>query len=470
MVPDIPRITVFRILDSRQVLVPSMTALVITCWLIVCHHSRSPSSYTLPLFLGASAIMLMATVLVVWHFHRSSRCMPFNWIFLSALILRLISLYGEPLFEDDFYRYMWDGYQTVTTKDPYSIAPAVFFDHDVPAEFEPILSLINYPEIATVYGPVAQWVFALAYAIDAAEIWPLQLLAGTADLLIILILWKLAAGNALLLYAWSPLLLKEFALTAHPDVYAILAMVLAIYVAKKRMPWLAGMALGLGVGAKVFVVLALPYLLSSRWSASYWMSILGSFLVTLVGITLWFGTYTIWVPEGLLAMADSWLFNAGLYLLLLPLLNFQTIKIVLLSCFFLYVIVTCTRRLKRAYAIHSEHHDAGQQPLPWAQSVLGFRGDWLFLVFLIALPVINPWYVAWVLPFAALYPRWWTWGLSYCCLLSYWYGANAGISGAGSLLLPTSVIIVEYAAVLIIALAAWITTRRLACYKIYAGA
>lgn len=470
MVPDTPRNPVFRFIDSRRVLVPSMAALVIFCWLAVCYLSRAPEPSSLSLFLSAAAVMLLATVLVVWHFHRRAQVMSFKWIFLSALLLRLLALYGEPLFEDDYYRYMWDGYQTVTTQDPYTVAPAVFFDRDVPDAFEPILSLINYPEIATVYGPVAQWVFALAYLIDEAEIWPLQLLAGTADLLILLVLWRLAAGNALLFYAWSPLLLKEFALTAHPDVYAILAMMLAIYAVKKHLPWLAGIALGLGLGAKVFTVLALPYLLSGRWSPGYWISILGSFLMSLLAITIWFGTFDIWVPEGLLAMADSWLFNAGLYLLLLHLLDFQTIKFVLLGSFVVYGMVIFIGRLKQVYTINHLQPGTDKQSSVWAQSAQGFRGDWLFLLFLLALPVINPWYVAWLLPFATLYPRFWSWALSYCCLLSYWYGSNAGLSGAGSLLLPTQVIVFEYAMVIMIAMVAWIATRHLANYKEYASA
>lgn len=457
-------------MDSKRILVPGMTALVIVCWLFICHLSRNPGSTSLPVFLGLSAVMIVATVLVIWRYHKLCQKFPFKWILITAMILRLLSLYGEPLFEDDHYRYMWDGYQTATTNDPYTLAPAEYFDLDVPVEFEPILSLINYPEIATVYGPVAQWVFALGYWIDAAEIWPLQILAGMADLLILLILWRLGAGNALLLYAWSPLLLKEFSLTAHPDIYAILALMLAVFSVKKQWPWLAGIALGLGFGAKVFTLLALPYLLSSRWSLTFWASMSGAFLATLLAITLWFGSYLIWLPEGLLAMADSWLFNAGLYLLLLQLFDFQTIKIGMLAVFVGYGLVTFYRRLKRAYARRSHSEEQSRKAKLWSQTPEGFRGDWLFLVFLLALPVINPWYVAWLMPFAALYPRYWSWGLSFCCLLSYWYGSNAGQSGPGSLLLPTYIITIEYTAVILIALVARIATRQHTRYRQYARA
>ena len=451
-------------------LFPLMSLLVLLCWAGICFISREPVATALIYFLLLAAIMVAAAATVVYRYHSAAQRIPFLWILLSAVLLRLIALYGEPLFEDDHFRYMWDGYQTVETKNPYTLAPAEFFDRDVPENFEPILSLINYPEIATVYGPVAQWIFALGYLTDAGKIWPLQLFAGVADLVILFLLFRLGAGNALLFYAWSPLLLKEFALTAHPDVYAILGVIASIVLLRRQHVLLAGIALGLGFGAKVFAVLALPYLLSAYWSFRNWLFLILAFLFTLLGITLWFGTVQIWVPEGLLAMADSWLFNAGLYLVLLNYFEPQTIKILLLSVFVAYGLVTCIRRLKSR---HSEKQNKLQKKeLPilasWSASKYGFRGDWLFFVFLLALPVINPWYVTWILPFATLYPRVWSWTLSYCCLISYWYGVNIGATGASSLQLTTGVIVVEYLAVIVISLLAVLLTNHVSAHKAYA--
>ena len=118
-------------------------------------------------------------------------------------------------------------------------------------------------------------------------------------------------------------------------------------------------------------------------------------------------------------------------------------------------------RNKNNYEVGAQTSLEQSADLQWVESASAFRGDWLFLVFLLALPVINPWYVAWLLPFATLYPRWWTWVVSYCCLLSYWHGANAGISGAGSLWLPPAVVAVEYLAVMAVTAIAWFLTRRI---------
>ena len=458
--------------DFRQYVLLLGTAVVFACWISVTFVSRQPGHTAVAYFLVAAAAMVLSTAFVVWHYYKFNKPVPFLWLLATAILLRLVSIFGVPLFEDDYFRYMWDGYQTIVTNDPYTLAPAAFFDReDYPEIFDSILSLINYPEIATVYGPVTQWVFALGYLIQPASIWPLQLTAGVADIAVIVLLYKLGAGRALLFYAWSPLILKEFSLTAHPDIYAIFAMVLSIYLVKRNQYWLAGVALALGVGAKIFAVLVLPYLLSQRWSPRYWSTILGWFFVTLALITLAFGTVTVWTPEGLQAMADSWLFNSAVYLLLLEVLPFQSIKLLLLGIFAVYILLTGLYRLHmaRSSALQSGFEMPTEQSTNmWQDSRYAFRGDWLFMLFLLALPVVNAWYVAWLLPFATLFPRWWSWGLSYFCLLSYLTGANLGYLDQTALELPTLIVAIEYLAVIGVFLCALVFSRSHPSYRPYA--
>ncbi len=430
--------------------------IVISAWAGVCLLSRQPAESALIQFLMLALLMVAATLVVLWRTHSAGFKLPFWWILVTAVLLRLMSVAGEPLFEDDYYRYLWDGYQTATTNDPYSHAPEKYFDKDVPEVFESILSFINYPAIATVYGPVVQWVFALAYRIAPGEVWPLQLMSALADVVIIWMLSRLGAGNALLLYAWSPLILKEYSLTAHPDVFSIALMFISIVAAYRQRALLAGCALGLALGAKIFALLVVPFLVSRVWAFRYCLRLGGATLASLALITLWFGNFRIWVPEGLLAMADSWLFNSPLYYLLLPALSFSHIKAILLASFTLFVVVVFFRRLYKARSAGSSNDATLQQ---WIKSPAAFRGDCLFASFLLCLPVINPWYVTWLLPFATLYPRWWSWTASYTVLLSYWYGSNVGAIGSDSLQLPVSVLALEFALVLLVPFTVWIVVR-----------
>ncbi len=437
--------------SSTSLVLISAFVAVLALWISVCVISRNPGALALPQFLVLSAAMVLCTVAVVWHHHLHEIQIAFRWVFISALILRLVSLIGEPLFEDDYFRYLWDGLQTATTNDPYTLAPAIFFDRDIPELFEPVLSFINYPDVATVYGPVAQWLFAIGYFIAPAEIWPLQLLAGLADLAILFLLFKLGAGNALLLYAWSPLLLKEFSLTAHPDMYGVLGLMLSVYAVYRHHAVLGGLALALACGAKVFAILAVPYLLTRTMSVRFWSRFIAAFAVCIAVITAAFGSIRIWAPEGLMAMADSWLFNAPLYLLLLKFLDFQTIKLLLLSVFIVYGFIVFLRRLKV-----KQNTDKDSVPsFKWQSSSAAFRGDYLYGLFLLALPVLNPWYVVWVLPFAVLYPSFWAWTASFAVLLSYWYGVNVATAGASAFDQPHwSLIAVEYATIIVVPLIA----------------
>ncbi len=427
--------------------------IVISAWAGVCFLSRQPSGSALLQFLLLALLMVVTTLVVLWHCQNTAFKLPFRWILVTAIVLRLMSVAGDPLFEDDFYRYLWDGYQTATTNDPYSHAPEKYFDEDVPEVFETILSYINYPAIATVYGPVVQWVFALAYQIAPGEVWPLQLMSAIADVVVICLLSRLGAGNALLLYAWSPLILKEYSLTAHPDVFSVALVFISIVAAYRQRAVLAGLVLGLALGAKIFALLVVPFIFFRTWAIGYWWRLGSATLLSLALITLWFGTIKIWVPDGLLAMAESWLFNSPLYYLLLPALSFSSIKMMLLASFVLYVIVVFFRRFYKARSTRPSDDDKQQQ---WAKSPASFRGDWLFALFLLCLPVINPWYVTWLLPFATLYPRWWSWTASYTILLSYWYGSNVGAIGSDSLQLPVGVLVLEYALVLLVPLTVWI--------------
>ena len=51
--------------------------------------------------------------------------------------------------------------------------PAAYFaDESVPEPFQRILDHVNNPQMATIYGPVCEWAFRLAYAVAPAEIAP----------------------------------------------------------------------------------------------------------------------------------------------------------------------------------------------------------------------------------------------------------------------------------------------------------
>ena len=399
------------------------------------------------LFFPAATLCTLLGVLVVWHYSNQQREIPFAWILGTAIVFRATGVIGQPFLEDDFYRYLWDGFRTAETGDPFSLPPAWYFSvNDLPPGFEEILSRINYPHIATVYGPVCQWIFALSYMIAPGEIWPLQLLAAMADIVILVVLRSLCQHNALLLYAWSPLLVKEFSFTAHPDVFAVLMVMLALRFRYVSHGVFAGVLLALAVGSKIFALILVPFLLISWRNLKRTAIAVTAFLLTLLMTTLWFGTFTIWMPEGLQVMADSWLFNAPLYILPIPIASFQWIKLFLLSLF----LVFAAGLLYRWYVQTSSETGGmtgAKAPLP--------RGDLLYGAFLLCIPVLNPWYLIWVLPFAVLKPSRWAWTASVALLLSYSAIVSGGEPSGAPYQVSTSVLILEFGAIGLAVLLDW---------------
>ena len=77
-----------------------------------------------------------------------------------AVVFRLIMLFGDPLFEDDMHRYLWDGKVWASGINPYLYPPDDFFVEHLRDEN---WMGINFKYIPTIYPPFAQWIFRVAY-------------------------------------------------------------------------------------------------------------------------------------------------------------------------------------------------------------------------------------------------------------------------------------------------------------------
>jgi len=309
----------------------------------------------------------------------------------------------------------------VETGSPYRLAPADFFGaENIPEKFESILDRINYPDIATVYGPVCQWVFAIAYWLAPGELWVLQLMFALIDFALILLLLRVAPAKWVLLYAWCPLAIKEFAYSAHTDILGIFFMFAAIVARRSSRLALTAILLALAVGSKIFAIILVPLLLGIRWRA--WLV----FCLGIVAITATFLSIDPWLPEGLGEMARHWLYNAPIYMLLLPVLPAVWIKVIMLLIFSGFWCVYAWRFI----FVQQDH-----QLIP--------RGDWLFGLFLLCLPVANAWYLMWLLPFAVIYPSRWAWVASVSVFLCYANGQHPDQP------LSMAVVGLEYAVILL---------------------
>jgi hypothetical protein len=209
-----------------------------------------------------------------------------------------------------------------------------------------------------------------------------------------------------MLYAWCPLVIHETFFNAHPDSLGI-ALVLAALVSSlgKRPHWAVVLA-GLAVGARVFALLLVPFVLL-RSSRKGWL------LFGVVVLSLYLPFWIMGTAGSAGAMGvflQDWEFNSSGYAVLSAVFQPRVAKglaAILFGAFYLLYL----RRWWRA----------GGESVP--------RGDWIYGGFFLLAPVVNPWYLLWLLPFAVVYPSFWVVTALIAVSASYIHGLH--LLGAG---------------------------------------
>ena len=341
----------------------------------------------------------------------------FASILALAFFTRLIAIQATPLLEDDYFRYLWDGFKTVTTLNPYLFAPDYYFDHpDVDGAWLDILFNINYPEIPTIYGPVLQGLFAIAYLISPGEVAAIQALLLIVDVCILLLLIQQKVPVfALLSYAVHPLILKEAMASAHPDIL-IGGFVLVALVAWKnnKFVWV-GVCMAVAVATKVSALLVLPFLFMPPPNKDYYWMIKASiaFIMTL------FLCYLPFLVQGdndlkaLEVFAKDWKFNPLLYRFFDVYFADKTkiitaiIFLISYASLFFYWRIYTNRQLPPV--------------------------DIAFVLLLVFSSVVNPWYGLWVIA-PAIYLKRYIIAVGISVLMLA-YGNTAVLSDAGLIVL-----------------------------------
>ena len=259
------------------------------------------------------------------------------------------------------------------------------------------------------------------------------------DLLTIGVLLRLAPPRAVLLYAWCPLVVKEVAFTAHPDGFAVFFVLAAVLLAKRERLHAAAALLAFGAAAKVLALVVVPFVLRRvRWT--HW-AVFGGVVALLYLPFAWQGGSDL---PTLFVFAREWEFNASVFALLTPLVPNVAARVVCGGLF-----------LGAAAWLYFRERDSGSE-VP--------AGDRLYGLLLVLAPVVNPWYLLWVLPFAAIRPSLWAWTASVVGLLSYATGLNLQDMNLHPFGHPPWVQVVEYG-VIAIALAAGVVWRRKAASR-----
>ena len=338
------------------------------------------------------------------------------WALGLALLFRLTLLPSTPDLSDDIYRYLWDGWVQVHGINPYRYAPS---DPALAALRDPLYPPINHPDLPTTYPPLCELLFA-AVAFVSRTVVAMKAVMTLAEIgtwYLVVRIWALRGLSLarLLLYLWNPLVILEVSGSGHNDIVGVGLLLYSGLLIILGRPGVSIAALGSSVAAKYFPVIVLPAWLRGS-PKRLWA------VVPLVWLLLW-GPYLkagSRLFTGLAAYARHWEANAFLFRWLRegvawldpkPLLDREWGELcaALGRPDWAAAIWPYTEPRQIAKALVA----AGLAIclLAWIRrraaepTWIAFR--MLGLVLLWA-PTLHPWYLLWVLPFAAWYasPSW----------------------------------------------------------------
>jgi len=252
-------------------------------------------------------------------------------IFIIATLARLMVGFSAPIFEDDYYRYQWDGRVMARGINPYSHPPKAKELDVIDIEYR---DKVGYPHLRTIYPPLAQMLFAFNAHIFQGTLLGLKFLFILFDLLtgFLLIRWlQLRRENPGLsiFYLLNPMVIKEIANSSHLDSCMVFFFALAVYwlessKQKNKGEYWAWLALSLSVLIKLIPILALPYFF--KLTQKKWRS-LGIFILALILFSIPF-MGSPYFMDGLKPFTKYWVFNEALFY---PISYISNKAIVLLS-------------------------------------------------------------------------------------------------------------------------------------------
>jgi alpha-1,6-mannosyltransferase len=329
---------------------------------------------------------------------------------ISGLAARLLLCASEPILEDDYQRYLWDGAVTASGHSPYRYSPATVIDAEQTRPFAELaeragtaLDRIGHPELTTLYPLGSQALFALAHIIEPFSLraWRAVVLAFDLATLAVLVALLRSVGRHPVwaaLYWWNPVVLKELFNSAHMDGLALPFVLFALLIAARR-PRLATCAVGLAFSIKFWPIILVPLIWRSAWG--HWRTLAGHALTLLpfLALSLW--------PQiaagldgqaGVVAYASSWSRNSALFPALqagvaaaLGLTSVSETQAPLIARGLVALAMAAAVAASVWHPIHS-HNDRNM------------RATWLVAALVLLSPAQYPWYTVWLAPLLALHP------------------------------------------------------------------
>ncbi len=338
---------------------------------------------------------------------------PLKYFLWFALLFRICIIPAGPSLSDDIYRYLWDGRVSSVGINPYRYPPEAEELHSL-ADAE-IYPLINYPEIATVYPPVAQILF-LTNTFFGNTILSWKILLLISEILLIGVLIKLLdffhiPRLRLVIFVLNPLLIIETYHSGHLEMFGLLFMMTAVWFFFKDRDGRSLFFISLAVLIKFMPLLVfLPMLIKRFWKKS---------LILLAILSLSILPFTIngTIPmSGFFSYASRWSFNGGVYHLVTGVLDWFNIKhriwfiadlnghletFYVNPDFYYRLIALAVLITVMADQMRKLYRTRDFRGINYLQAGIIITGTILLIT-----PTLHPWYLIWILPLLVFLPNW----------------------------------------------------------------
>lgn len=350
-----------------------------------------------------SAVYGMA-VWLCWNGDRAWRVVL--GIAALAIVMRVPALLAPPYLSSDIYRYVWDGQVEAAGFNPYLRTPA---DPELAAlRDQDIYPQIASPNAPTIYPPVAEALFLavtrISRTVTAMKVAMFLCEVATFVLLVRLLAFEGLPLARVLVYAWHPLPIWEFAGSGHIDAILVTFCVAALWALRRKRGGLSGFFLAAATLTKLYPMVLLPSLYR-RWDwrlpvAFAVAVVVGYVPFTSAGLGI-FGFLPGYAGQEGFSGAGS-----GFYLLTLlhyvPALEALDAKIYVLAA------ITVLAAVCAAIVFCRE-----RAPSPYAAAAI------LAALFTVLVSPHYPWYFAWLIVFACFVRSLGLLWLTNACLLLY---------------------------------------------------
>lgn len=335
------------------------------------------------------------TIFLAATFFLSKYLPTIKWKFLPTLLCLLPILGTEPLFENDQYRYLWEGKVMSAGFNPYKAPPA-----------SPILDDINFPErplvgynkLTSPYSPLTVAFFSLFSPLTYTQaVFVIQLLNC---LFVALILHYLQGIKTLASLPIMGIFCKEFSQSIHMELLAVVPLLLAIVFLEKKKTNLSYLFFMISTLFKINGFLLFPWFLGRAYQEGKIRAAIPWLLIMFASLFInFFGPLSLHESNGFYNFMKHWTWHPGALSIFLTVFEMKTARIL---TDVLWILTLCGLGL--TFLRHR-----------WQ----GFKAAYfIFILTAFLRPTFNSWYTAWfLLP-----------GATFNSFGSLWYGFFSELS------------------------------------------